>query len=158
MSRMIISYRVFPNSIEATEYSKRTAGMTKALRVLAVMLTAACFAAFRDVLHSSETDTTITEKWIVIISMYLVLGFDFYAFLCRIFQINYGINVILVNEEYRRVTVYTEEKPSDQFIKECQEERDEEIERLKRKYKTRIVKSAIVYIFVVMIVTFILLA
>lgn len=157
MSKIFSYYRSFPDSFEATEYSKRMSFMTTGLRMLGGLLTFACFSASREVFYSYRTEDNDVERWIFIVAVYCVLAFDYYAFLYRKYQTNYGLNVIFLNEAYRRAAVYGEEKHSDTFIEACKKERDEEETALKKKHKKRIMKSAAIYVFCVLIATIVII-
>ena len=126
MSKIYISYKSFPNCYEATQYSKGRAGMTAGLRLLGVMLTICCCVDFVEALNLFIEKNSVGS---LIARSAIFLGalmFDFYAFIWRAYQTNYGLNLIFIDEAYRRVAVYGEEKRSEEFISKCEERRKNE--------------------------------
>ena len=145
MSKIYISYRAFPNCYEATQYSKGRAGMSAALRLLAVIMTIPCCFRFADKL-SLLIERNAKGDFIFTCVLFLcVIAFDFYAFIWRVHQTNYGLNLIFIDEAYRRAAVYGEEKRSEEFISKCEERRENEKKQARINYWRIVKKSAMIY-------------
>ena len=157
MSKIIISYKTFPNCYEATQYSRSRAGMSAALRMIGVFLTLFSCVEF---ITSVSLAVKLNELGNLIDTGILLMGifvFDFYAFIWRVHQTNFELKLILIDAEYHRVAVYCEEKRSEEFINRCEEKRLDARIYARNHYKKTLQKSAIIYSVCAFVAVFVLI-
>lgn len=156
MSKIFISYRAFPNCYEATQYSKNRAGMSHGLRSLGALLIILCCSVYEELLSFLASGNLNEEFVFRCIILLCILAFEFYAFIWRTLQVNYGLKLIFINEAYRKLAVYGDQKRSEEFVRMHQKIRDSEKKEAKIDYQKAVIKAAIIYSACVLLVLVIL--
>lgn len=145
MSKMYISYRAFPNCQAATEYSRGRATASTGFGMAGVFFSLIIGINLINVASSFHQE----KDWVNFIGMLILflcaLVLDFYAFVLRGYQTNYGLEKIFIDEEYRQAVVYGEKERSEAFIAARKEERKKKKKAAKQAYKKHIRKAAIIY-------------